>query len=67
VILEAVVVISDDVARRVDAVRKGAKGGQGIVEGRVGAIAIEKAVGATVNPDDLARRVDALCNGRADT
>jgi hypothetical protein len=59
----------DDLACSVDALRTGAVGGQGIVEGGVSAAAIEEAVGAAgapVNPDDLARGVNADRAGAAD-
>src|SRR5207244_11334001 len=59
----AVLVIPDDLARGVDAVCNGAPGGQGIVNGGVGATAKEEAIeaaGVRVNPDDLARVVDAV-------
>src|SRR5262249_40966198 len=52
----------DDLAQIVDALCNGDAGGQGIVEGRVGTIAMEKAVVATavrVEPDDLSGVVDA--------
>ena len=64
--MQGIVVIKpDDQTRGVDAVGLGAVGSQGIVEGRVGAVAIEKAVefvvGGGVRPDDLAMVVDAEC------
>src|SRR6516164_7941232 len=66
-----ILVISDDLARCVDALCKRALGGRGIVEGcvsAVGAAAVQKAVGAAfvaVRPDDLAHVVDAKCLGGA--
>jgi hypothetical protein len=61
-------VAPDDLAGVVDAIRKGAVGGRGIVERGVGAAAVEEAVcaaGVVVLPDDLARVVDAVCIGAA--
>jgi len=69
VVAAGVAVRTYDLAQIVDAECTGAVAagaGQGIVEGGVGAIAIEKAVvaaGVLVEPDDLAHRVDAECVG----
>jgi len=58
-----------DLARGVDADRKGALGGRGIVEsgvGAAGAAAVEEAVGAVVVgvlPDNLPNIVDTKCSG----
>jgi hypothetical protein len=62
-----VAVLPDDLAQIVDAERFGAIGGQGIVEGGVGAVAAaEEAVllltsVVEVIPDDLARGIDSGC------
>src|SRR5262249_39086858 len=59
-----VVVKPDDLARVVDAAWSGASTSraQGIVDGGVGAVAVEEAVvAAVVKPDDLAHIVDAMC------
>src|SRR2546430_5839108 len=62
----ATAVLPDDLARVIDALQKraavNAADGQRMVEGSVGAIAVEEAVrgetGVLVNPDDLAQVVD---------
>jgi len=62
---EPVAVIPDDLPEVVDASRKGAGGGVGIVESGVSAAAEEEpmndAAGIGVSPDDLAGSVDAVC------
>src|SRR5262249_26737241 len=60
------VVTSDNQARVVDAACLGLSEGRRIVEGFVGATAVEEAVHATgvvVITDDLPHTVDRLCNG----
>src|SRR5262249_18519159 len=62
----ATAVLPDDLARVIDAVQKRAAvngaDGQGMVEGGIGAIAVEEAVrgitGVLVIPDDLAQVID---------
>src|SRR5262249_27574717 len=61
------VIISDDLARIVDARGEGASATQRIVDPGVGAAAQEEAVdagGGEVIPDDLTRGIDAVCDGR---
>jgi hypothetical protein len=55
---------ADDLAQVVDVECSGEASGQGIVEGDVGAAAVEKAVkgaGARIPTDDLAEVVNAPC------
>jgi hypothetical protein len=63
----AILVKPDDLACVVDAERRVSFGAQGMIEGSVGAAAVEDAVlgevAVNVVPDDLACVVDALCKG----
>src|SRR6266446_4548665 len=62
-----VFILPDDLSRRIDAGCNRAVGAQGIVESRIGPVAIEEAVQAVVEmAHDLARIVHAQCNGIAD-
>src|SRR5262249_10529708 len=70
-IIRVVDIVPDDLARGVNAVWSGAEGARGgIVDGDVGAAAVEKTVevrcGILVIADDLAIVIDACCEGAVD-
>jgi hypothetical protein len=61
-------IVTDHLARAVDAPRDGAVNGRGIIERDEGATAFEEAVdagGVLIGPDDLVRIIDAECLGGA--
>ena len=69
-VLRAVYVRPYDLARSIDAVRKGAVDPQGVVERGPSTAIVEEPVvvaGAVdVRPNDLARSIDAICEGAVD-